>query len=589
MRNAVLHLDGISLSRYLITTEDESTWKFDRPVIFLGKWCLNEDRREVWQSLDHSIVNPESIARVLPDLYQQTQVLHSHLSDDLAAALNSFHGLDFSIRYWRVITGPWLRSFCDNFIFRWAYMNQAINEFNANESYSDFDHADPSNHPRNFIEYRDSQVCHEWNQYMYSKMWSLMSSPELPSPPLSRQSHLGVPRVGPVERENSFSNRQVILTDTYLPRVSEATLSVLMRTRPTKGRRIAAPQRDIDPFSRTQLRFPSTPISRLHALGREMVRDQILTSYVEGFPELVDSVDLLQLPNAPELIFTSNRHLYDDVFNTWVAKATELGSTYIIGQHGGHYGLSRFPSFSELHEEDISDGYLTWGRKDSTKQIPGPCLTTVGRKYRTSSKARYLLIVCDHIWRYPRSLFFDISEDSEYLEYIAQCVTGLPATIFKDVLIRLSHAHGDTGLSQVEWWREHVPEVELDLGFSNMKSLLRRSRLVVSTYNGTTFLETLNLNIPTLITWDDGYVQLRSEALPYFEKLEEVGIFHRNDRSFAEHVTKNWDDIGSWWNSEAVQSARQEFCNEYSKRVTHPLLSLRRTMRTVSVGKRPES
>lgn len=587
MRNAVLHLDGISLSRYLITTEDESTWKFDRPVIFLGKWCLNEDRREVWQSLDYSIVDPKSIARVLPDLYQQTQVLHSHLSDDLAAALNSFHGLDFSHRYWRVVTGPWLRSFCDSFIFRWAYMNQAINEFNANESYSDFDDADPSNHPRNYIEYRDSQVSHKWNQYMYSKMWSLMSSPELPSPPISQESELNIPRVSPVEREDSFSNRQVILTDTYLPRVSETMLSVLMRTRPAKGRRIAAPQRDFDPSSRTQLRFPSAPISRLHALGREMVRDQILTSYVEGFPELLDSVDLLQLPSAPELIFTSNRHLYDDVFNAWVAQAIELGSTYVIGQHGGHYGLSRFPSFSELHEEDISDGYLTWGRKESTKQISGLCLTTVGRKYRHSPKAKYLTIVLDDIWKYPRSLFFDILENSGYLEYVAKCVSGLPVTIAKDVLVRTKHARTGTGESQFDWWRRHVPEVELDDGLSKMNRLLSRSRLVVSTSNGSTFLETLNLNIPTLITWDESFVQLRQEALPHFQRLEEVGIFHRNPQSFVDHLSKNWHDVESWWSSNAVQAARKSFCDQYSKKQSHPLLYLRKSLRSAHKAKGP--
>ncbi|MFA5774455.1 MAG: LIC12162 family protein [Ilumatobacteraceae bacterium] len=568
------------MSRYLITTEDESTWKFDRPVIFLGRWCLNEDRREVWQSLDYSIVDPQSIARVLPDLYQQTQILYSQLSDDLATALNAFHGRDFSHRYWMVIAGPWLRSFCDNFIFRWAYMNQAVNEFNANESYSDFDDADPSNHPRNYHEYRASQLNREWNQYMYSKMWSLMSSPELPSPPLSPQRDLGVPRVDPVERENSFSNRQAILTDTYLPRASEATLSVLMRNRPSKGRRIAAPQRDFDPLSRTQLRFPSAPTSRLHAIGREMVRDQILTSYVEGFPELIDSVDLLQLPIAPKLVFTSNRHLYDDVFNAWVAQATELGSTYVIGQHGGHYGLSRFPSFSELHEEDISDGYLTWGRKDSTKQIPGLCLTTVGRKYRHSPKAKYLTIVCDDIWKYPRSLFFDILENSGYLEYVAQCVTGLPVTIAKDVLVRTKHAHTGTGGSQFDWWRRHVPEVELDDGLSRMKNLLRRSRLVVSTSNGSTLLETLNLNIPTLITWDESFVQLRQEALPYFQNLEEVGIFHRSPQSFVDHLSKNWTDVESWWSGKDVQAARKSFCDQYSKKESHPLLYLRKVLRS---------
>jgi hypothetical protein len=51
------------------------------------------------------------------------------------------------------------------------------------------------------------------------------------------------------------------------------------------------------------------------------------------------------------LIFTANRHLYDDVFNFWTALAVESGSRLVVAQHGGNYGISEFPSFArERHE-----------------------------------------------------------------------------------------------------------------------------------------------------------------------------------------------------------------------------------------------
>lgn len=575
------------MSRYLITTGDESTWKIDRPVIFLGKWCLSQDRKEVWNSLDFSIVDPSPIRQSLPELFEETQQLYSQLSADLRSALNTHHGLALSSRFWNVIIGPWLGSFCDNVVLRWAYLSQAISEFGANESYEKLDDADFLNHPRNFLEYRNSQVNQAWNQYMYTRMWNLMSSPQLPSPAPTQFTGVKASLAVLAAKVNSASSSRVILTNTYLPRTSEARLAILMGSRPTRIHRVAPPVTGFDPEVRSQLEFPHAPASRIHAIGRELVRDQILSAYVEGFKELLELVHQLRLPDAPSLIFTSNRHLYDDVFNAWVAQATELGSKYVIGQHGGNYGLSKFPSFSEIHEGNVSDGHLTWGRKDSTKQLPGPCLTTVGRKCRTqSSNAKHLMIVCDNIWTYPRSLFFDISESAGYLEYVAKCVTGLPPTISGDVVIRLNSAHAQTGSSQIEWWKNRAPQMTIDPGLSSLRSLIRKSRLVVTTYNGTTFLETLNLNIPTVITWDDNYVQLRPEALPYFQHLQEVGIFHRSDQSFVDHVTKHWDDIWSWWNSEAVQSARQTFCTQYSRREVHPLLSLRGNLRTVSMAKR---
>ncbi len=537
--------------------------------------------------MDYSIVDPGPIGQALPELYEKTQQLHSHLSVDLASALNSFHGLTFSNRYWNLITGPWLRSLCDNLVLRWAYINQAISEFNASDSYSSTDNADLGNHPRNFLEYRNSQKSQAWNQYMYSRLWSLMSSSQLSKPSETRFSELSPFPEHLVANENSVSGKRVVLLSTYLPRSSQFILTILMGSRPTRGRHIAPPTAMFDVGVRSQLQFPGAPVDRLHAIAREMVRDQILTAYLEGFPALLESTRRLRLPESPSLVFTSNRHLYDDVFNTWVALATERGSKYAIGQHGSNYGTSRFPTFSELHELDVSNVHFTWGWKNSRKQLPGPALTTVGRKYRPLAKASHLLIVCDQIWKYPRSLFFDISEHAGYLEYIAKCVAGLPKAIGNDVLVRLNHAHADSGPSQIEWWQNHDPAVAVDPGISNMRNLIRNSRLVVTTYNGTTFLETLNLNIPTLITWNKSYVQLRPEAFPYFQQLEEAGIFHPNYQSFVDHVTRYWDDIESWWAGDTVQSARLLFCNEFSRIEEHPLLFLRKSLRTAKTTKFP--
>lgn len=413
-------------------------------------------------------------------------------------------------------------------------------------------------------------------------MWNLMTSSQLSAPSASQANKFSPLSRGPITKRNQVLKKRVVLADSYLPRSSEAILTVLLRSRPRRVPRIATPTATFDSSTRSRLIFNGTPVDHLHSICRKLVRDQIPTAYVEGLPALFESVRQLRLPDAPKLIFTSNRHLYDDVFNAWVAQATEHGSTYAIGQHGGHYGLSRFPSSSELHEADISDAYLTWGWKNSKKQLPGPCLMTVGRTYRPSAQAKHLTIVCDQVWSHPRSLFHDISEHAGYLEYVARCVTGLPTKLGKDVLIRLHHAHAETGSSQLEWWQTHAPTIEIDDGLSDMKNLLRKSRLIVITSNSTTLLETLNLNIPTVITWNSSYVQLRPEALPYFQQLKEAEIFHDNDQSFVDHVTKYWDDIESWWTSDAVQSARLMFCNQFSRIQPHPLLFLRRTLNTVN-------
>jgi hypothetical protein len=46
------------MNRHLITTADERSWKFDRPVLFLGEWCRRYDRRQVWERMDAAVAEP---------------------------------------------------------------------------------------------------------------------------------------------------------------------------------------------------------------------------------------------------------------------------------------------------------------------------------------------------------------------------------------------------------------------------------------------------------------------------------------------------------------------------------------------------
>ena len=48
-------------------------------------------------------------------------------------------------------------------------------------------------------------------------------------------------------------------------------------------------------------------------------------------------------------------------------------------------------------------------------------------------------------------------------------------------------------------------------------------------------------------------------------------FFHETPESAANHMTKIWDDIPAWWQSESVQNNRKEFCDQYSRILENPL------------------
>ena len=41
---------------YLITTEEEQTWRFDCLVIFLGEWCRLYKHKHIWHKMNADVM-----------------------------------------------------------------------------------------------------------------------------------------------------------------------------------------------------------------------------------------------------------------------------------------------------------------------------------------------------------------------------------------------------------------------------------------------------------------------------------------------------------------------------------------------------
>ena len=91
------------------------------------------------------------------------------------------------------------------------------------------------------------------------------------------------------------------------------------------------------------------------------------------------------------------------------------------------------------------------------------------------------------------------------------------------------------------------------------------SKVVVSGWNTTTYLESINKDIPTVLFWNPNYFELREEVFDIFFKLKEVGIFHETPFGAAKHLNENWNTIYKWWNQKNVIKVRDEFSFKYAR------------------------
>lgn len=99
---------------------------------------------------------------------------------------------------------------------------------------------------------------------------------------------------------------------------------------------------------------------------------------------------------------------------------------------------------------------------------------------------------------------------------------------------------------------------------SSLKDLLYKSKLVIVDSNHTVMLQSLVLNIPTILFWNPKLNKLNSDSIPYYDELMKVGILHICPQNAAQMVTMISSNPSNWWNNQNVQKARKNFCDKYA-------------------------
>ena len=559
------------MTSYLITTTDRSRWPNLGHLVFIGTFCLPDEPDSLLDRYTYEIANVSFQAEEKSEYFLISQSLHHLLSEQLTRALNDLHSVQETERYWSITAGIWLQLFTELIVSRYMALLK-ISQHYQNLSLVSVNPESTHRAPMNSRQHHEFLKSPHWNSVVYADLWESVKTIR---PEVAGHGNAEATRR---MKQTSSSNSRVVVSATYLPKFKEALLQLTFGYFPKRLKVIPAPKIPASKEIRNQFLPLDPTLSAFENLALSLVYAYLPTTWVEGFKELTNLCDVMEYPIAPKVIFTSNRHLYDDVFNNWAAEATKRGSKLVIGQHGGFFGISKFPSYAERHELSVADTYLTWGWHNSQVTVPAFVLTTAGKRFRGHSERGQLLIVTDHLWSQPRSAFIDLDETSGYLEHIKDTVSLLPETIQKETLIRIHHAHNETGNSQSMWWMKNLPSIKLDDWAKDFESISNMSRLILTAHNGTTFLETIAKGIPTLITWTPEWVEIRDEAKSVFSQLSEVGIFHQNPQSLARHISNIWSDVDGWWQSDAVVNARSIFCDEYAKSNLRPLRFIRNAL-----------
>jgi putative transferase (TIGR04331 family) len=265
---------------------------------------------------------------------------------------------------------------------------------------------------------------------------------------------------------------------------------------------------------------------------------------------------------------TANSYSLNEEWKKWAAYACSMGSQMAIIQHGGMYGANRFSLIQE-YELMICDKFLTWGWEDksSFKILSSHATKLIG--YRSRKRRTFQSRITFIAFEMPLHSYWlasmpvgpqVIDSALSSLEFI----NGLSHELRNLLVIRPYPTN--YRLNAQALFGKLLPHEQIlceeDETFIQAVS---KSRIVVTNYNGTTYIQTMALNVPTVVFWDKDLWEIDLRYADIFHELNQAGVLFYSVQDCVEFLNLNFDTIEEWWSSEKVQICVKNFLYIFGK------------------------
>jgi putative transferase (TIGR04331 family) len=561
--------------KHLVTTALLETWGNQESILYLGEWCKIYKDKKLWENLNHEVAEYHWDDRdKLQADFSYLNTFYDKLFPHLTEYLNKIHNTNFDVKYWKIVVGPWLKIFIQIIFDRWEQVNNTQKRFELLTTVVSSERVEEYV-PLDMLQFANYFSNDSWNFVIYSyiiKKYTNIENIEFDFG--NEKVHSAI-----VTKKNNYIRNVVVMLFSLFERNKDILIVDLpispfniLKIFLKDGIFIRPGVNNIfcNSSFNTEMRFEVINYKYSNLYEKcvlELIPLQMPMIYIEDY-KITRDFSYKIYDGMGKKAIISSYVFSNELLKFYAAKKVveEGGTKFIVVQHGGSYGTAKF-FVNEDHETEISESYLSWGWKTLEKNIlPIGMLKKNSIKERRINDQKYLLLILGGIPRYSYKLCSEPIASQFISELTEQCIfiNSLAENVRKYLLIKPYPV--DFG-----WNIKERLADQIDSGSNFSKSnesfekLVNKSRLVISTTNTTTFLETLSKNIPTVIFWNPQFWELRESAEYLFDKLKAVGIFHTNPILAAKHIREVWDDIDAWWFNDATQKVVREFSETYCK------------------------
>lgn len=563
-------------------------------MILMNQWRVQQDL-DIFDSLEGIEVASFQVDATseTAGLIAQARALESLILPTLCRALNRYHGLERTERFWKILLGNWLRRVVELYCFREFHILRCVKKYSI-DNVKILENRELVRRTNLTVDLLKLQENIEWSDQLTSRIIKESRLPDLRVHEIKRNNQgegYALENNQRVTMELKLSNltksffkksiklfqknKDAVIISTYLTRKREILLNFSFKQIPqfhdfrhlqeyvSKGS-----HKDTD-ILKSLFKYEEIECSNVLL---DLIMDLFPSCYLEDMKRLQASVDQQSFPNQPRFIFTCNEFDTNEIFKLWTANQVELGTPFFIGQHGNDYGTNRFES--PLVEEEISDYFLTWGwMRTDTNTLP--CFNFKQPKKNLAQISNKSLILFQKPLRNDNLTWCGINSHQKYIENQFNFYSSLNSRIRGSTTIRLYQSHQNG--KDVMRWQEFDPLIKFDFESTSF-DLVKNSYLAVYSYDSTGILERLSLNLPVVAFWENDFFHVHEEYLDLYKKLKSVGIFHSTASQASSFISGHWENLDVWWFSDHVQEVVKEVSMKLCRNSESPVRDLNRTI-----------
>jgi putative transferase (TIGR04331 family) len=543
-------------------------------------WCidLNNKKLNFKYILDHPYRNlkfREKSRRYIKKLYKK-------ISPKLYQDINLLHKTNHQYNYWDNILGYYLESILSQLYEKWICVEKTkkLNKKFTTEFYN-FDYKDlvfnsADEYEKQFFVFKNTEYWHHFCYALIIKYHQNIKYKILKKP--------NIKKFKKIQNKTNLKIKFLYLISDLILKLNKNIENIFISTiNPKLTIKTSLKLKKLFLYKRepkikyfeydSKLRNWSINFNHQNKfeefLSKELPKI-IPKSVIEAYKYYINEINIHHKFNTKNIYLTTSS--INDVSKILISEQLKKKTKIINFQHGGNYGfIKNFTS--EEHEIKNSDIFLTfgWGKKNilptlnnakckikKLAPIDFPKIANEGKKNLNNR----LLFILPHFKLYS---FANINESYPInheklilIDQIAKIFNSLDSKIFKEIEVRF---HPFDKITVKKYLMNKIKNniKILDANNKIFPVSFNKYSLCVSLYPGTSFLQTLYMNIPTLVFFDTKIWKIRNQSKNILNTLKKNKIYFNDSRQISKFINNNSKDFNKWWKYQKTKNAVSNF------------------------------